>query len=241
MRVLISVACLTALTACSESPDDFARLREMPELDKFCLSAQRVVERTGMRFELVVHEEFNDFVKSKAILNGPNGPQIQQYNWQDEAGEVFAVSCKLKNESHLNPVYGEGTAGPAGVCQDMNREVFRLVSSWVREPRYRQVSFEADETHTDAGEPIIGGPDWLKTFKMTDVDSEGGLHIATKTFVQDFGDPRYQNAPERFRGVHYCHFIAPGYLAALLQGEAEPGVITGFNIDLSKWGNSPEQ
>ena len=199
MRKILLVVSLATLSACSDAPENYAELREMPELEKFCLSAQRVVERTGMRFELVVHEDFNAFVKSKAILDGPNGPQIQQYNWQDDAGEVFAISCKLKNESHLNPVYGEGTAGPAGVCQDMNREVFRLASSWVREPAYKQVTFVADETHTDAGDPIVSGPDWLKTFTMTAVDNAGALRIATKGYVQDFGDPRYQKAPERFR------------------------------------------
>lgn len=233
------VACLTVIVGgCSSSPEDYVRLRELPELDTLCQSAQRVVERTGMRFELVVHEDFNAFVKSKAILDGPNGPQIQQFNWQDESGDVVGVSCKLKNESHLNPVYGEGTAGPAGVCQDLNREMFRLMSGWVREPAYKEVTFDADETHTDAGEPIVGGPDWLLPFRMTYVDESGALHVASKAFVQDFGDVRFQNAPERFRGVHYCHFIEPRYLAAVLNGDKEPGAMLGFEIDLSKWSNS---
>lgn len=233
---LSAIAGLAILTgACSSSPEDFMQLRELPELNHFCQAGQRVVERTGMRFELVVHEDFNAFVKSKAILNGPNGPQIQQYHWYDESGAVTGISCKLKNESHLNPVYGEGTAGPAGVCQDLNREVFRLVSTWVTEPAFTQVSFDADETHTDDGQPIERGPDWLKPFQITYVGDDGALHVASKGYIQDFGDPRFQKAPERFRGVHYCHFVAPQYLAAVLNGEQQPGATVGHELDLSKW------
>lgn len=232
----IAVAVLALLTAgCSSSSEDYARLRELPELEKFCSAGQRVVERTGMRFELVVHEEFNAFVKSKAILNGPNGPQIQQYNWYDESGAVTGISCKLKNESHLNLEYGEGTAGPAGVCQDLNREVFRLVSSWLTEPAYTQVSFDADETHLEDGQLIATGPDWLRPFRLAYVSDDGALHVASRGYVQDFTDPRYQQAPERFRGVHYCHFVAPEYLAAVLRGEREAGAVVGNEIDLSKW------
>jgi len=232
----IAVAGLSVfVAACSSSPEEFSELRELPELEKFCMAGQRVVERTGMRFELVVHEDFNAFVKSKAILNGPNGPQIQQYNWYDETGAVTGVSCKLKNESHLNPIYGEGTAGPAGVCQDLNREVFRLASSWLTEPAFTQVSFDADETHTDDGQLIERGPDWLKPFRLTYVSDDGALHVAAKGYVQDFGDPRFQKAPEKFRGVHYCHFVAPKYLAAVLKGEQQPGATIGYEIDLSKW------
>lgn len=37
--------------------------------------------------------------------------------------------------------------------------------------------------------------------------------------------------PARFRGVRYCHFIAPAHLERLLRGEAEPGRAIGRIVD----------
>ena len=73
------------------------------------------------------------------------------------------------------------------------------------------------------------GPDWLAAYTMT-YSVAGELHIVSKGFIVDFTDERFAAAPERFRGVHYCHFIAPGHLQALLAGEVEPGTRIGQTV-----------
>jgi hypothetical protein len=184
---------------------------------------------------LIVHDNFDAFVKSKALIDGSvegfvAGPVIQQFNWYDDAGNIQGISCKLKNADHLNIEFGEGTAGPDGLCQDMNRGVFQLVVREVRELAYNKVTFDASETVSNTDQPGMTGPDWLAPFTMT-YARDGTLHIATKGFIVDFSDPRYAKAPARFRGVHYCHLVAPEYFNRLMVGEAEAGATVGRIVE----------
>jgi hypothetical protein len=205
-------------------------LSEVPELEEFCLAAQRVVTRTDVPVKLVVHDDFMAFVKSKAVIEGP---EIQQYNWRDDEGRVVGISCKLKSADHLNLAFGNDSAGPDGLCQDMNRAVFELVAPRSPDftPAYREVVFDPREAIFNEDEPGMTGPDWLKPFTATSVDDQGKLQIRTKGFLVNFNDPAVAQAPPRFRGIHYCHFLAPAYLAALMRGEAEPGLEIGRAVD----------
>jgi hypothetical protein len=225
---ILGIALGVLLAACS-GQDDAWQLRELPQADDFCAAAQRLVTRTAVPVQLVVQDDFAGFVKSKAVIEGPT---IQQFNWTDADGNLLAISCKLKSADHLNMNFGEGTAGPDGLCQDMNQAVFKLIARRVREPEFSRVSFDPAETVSNPGEPGMTGPDWLAPFTMTYVQ-DGVLHIATKGFIVDFSDPVYARAPERFRGVHYCHLIAPAYLEALMSGDAPPGVVIGREVDIS--------
>jgi len=231
-RLCLAAGLGLLLTACDRDP--FA-LKDVPQVDEYCLAAQAVITRTVVPMDLVVHESFDAFVKSKAIIDDTSGkprPVIQQFNWADADGNVLGISCKLKSADHLNLIFGAGSAGPDGLCQAMNQAVFKFVANRSRGPAFSRVTFDPAETVSNPSEPGMVGPDWLAPFTMTYV-ADDALHIATKGFVVDFTDPQYQKAPERFRGVHYCHLIAPDYLAGLMAGEALPGAIIGREVELT--------
>jgi len=232
-RTSIALALLpiVSLTACGGA-DTAADLDELPEIADYCLAAQRIVTRTEVPMQLVVHEDFDAFVKSKAVIEGP---EIQQYNWTDEQGRVFGISCKLKSADHLKLSFGDNAAGPDGLCQDMNRAVFEIAAprSPSITPAYSEVVFEPNEAVWNDDEPGMTGPDWLAPYEATWVDEQGRLHIRAKGFQVDFTDPAFENVPARFRGIHYCHFLSPGYLAALMLGEAEPGAVIGRKLQAS--------
>jgi len=210
------------LIACGSSEQ---ALEEVPLLDAYCLAAQNVVTNTDIDVQLTIHEDFEAFVKSKALIEGPT---IQQYHWEDATGRVAGVSCKLKSADHLNLTFGEGSAGPDESCQAMNQAVFMLLAPTVKEPVFSKVVFDPDESLPSLdGAPGMSGPAWLAPYQATGVGDDGALVIRTKGFVVDFADERYAKAPPRFRGVHYCHFVAPDYLQALLEGSAEPGLMIG--------------
>lgn len=225
---LSAMVLLVLIAGCAPGPEEFANLQDMPKADDYCLAAQRVVTKTALPVELVVHKDFNTFVKSKAIINGPNGPQIQQFNWYDDDAALVGVSCKLKNADHLNMTFGPDTAGPDGTCQDMNQAVFRLVGRRVPEPAYKSVSFDPKETVATTSERR--GPDWLAPFAITSGEGDT-LTIHTKGFIVNFADPAFASRPDRFRGIHYCHIIAPEHLEALLRGDAEPGTTIGRELE----------
>lgn len=220
-----AVATALLLTACTES-GPANPLEEVPELESFCVAAQQVVTKTKHPVQLVVHDNFTAFVKSKAVIEGP---EIQQYNWQDDTGNIVGISCKLKSADHLNLEFGAGTAGPDGSCQEMNQAIFMLIAPTVGNPVFQRVTFDPNETVSNEANPGMTGPDWLAPYTATSVDDAGELTIRSKGFIVNFTDPQYAQAPPRFRGVHYCHFLAPEYMQALLVGAAEPGVSIGRN------------
>jgi hypothetical protein len=212
------------LTACSTVPTDNYQLNDIPAADDYCLAAQRVVTRTDVPMQLVVHEDFDAYVKSKTNIEGPT---IHQYNWYDDAGAIQGISCKMKSADHLNLEFGEGSAGPDGWCHDMNRQLYEVLQQQIPNPKVPAVSFDLSESLDTKAQSNMIGPIWLKPFTLTYLDDAGDLHVATKGFVVDFTDPRYQKFPATWRGTHYCHFIAPAYFTALLRGEAEAGAVVG--------------
>jgi hypothetical protein len=223
--VLLAVALLAGCAA--SAPRPAPPLASLPATDEFCLAAQRLVGSTAIPMKLVVHRNFDAFVKSKALIEGPT---LQQYDWADAEGDLLGISCKLKSADHLVSVYGADSAGPDGACQDMNRAVYELVRQEIPRPVFAEVRFDPVETVSNETTPGMTGPDWLAPFTLTSIDADGALRIATKGFIVEFGDPRYAQMPVRFRGVHYCHFIAPGHLRQLLDSRARPGAVIGRRI-----------
>ena len=222
-KILSGLIGFTLASSCTSTKSFQVPLSAVPEIDNYCLTAQSVVTNTSIPMQLVIHDDFNAFVKSKAVIEGPT---IHQFNWYGANGEVLGISCKLKSADHLNLVFGEYAAGPDGKCQKMNRSVFQLLTSGNTGARFNRVIFDPNETVSNPDNPGMTGPDWLAPYTM-DYQENDELHIATKGFIVNFTDQRYAKAPERFRGVHYCHFIAPDRLSALLFGDAEPGARIG--------------
>jgi hypothetical protein len=202
-------------------------LADVPATESYCLAAQRVITSTTVPMDLVVHDDFDSFVNSKALIEGPT---IQQYIWRNNDGSPVGVSCKMKSADHLQFVYGYESAGPDGLCQDINWQVYQSIAAEVKQPAYPEVLFDVGEEVSNNKRPAMTGPDWLAPYSMTYVDAAGALHVAARGFVVDFNDPRYRKAPEKFRGVHYCHLIAPEYLRALISGEREPGAMVGKRV-----------
>jgi hypothetical protein len=227
---LATLVTLAGLGGCASAPAPATdpNLPALPAVDQFCLAAERVVTHAGMPMKLVIQPDFNGFVKSKALIEGPT---LQQFDWTGAGDAVIGISCKMKNTDHLVQAFGPGSAGPDGSCQDMNRAVYALVSREVKRPVFARVVFDPDELVVNEKEPGMTGPDWLAPFELTSVDPDGALRIHTKGFIVNFLDPRFATLPERFRGVHYCHFIAPDHLRALLEGRARPGEVIGRTVD----------
>lgn len=192
----------------------------------FCAEAQHRISRTDKAGEFVVHPDFNGFVQSKTSIDPLT---LHAYVWPapDEPGRPLAISCKLKSADHLNAAFGPGTAGPDGLCQDMNRETLRQVRAALPAAAARQVVLDPDENVFNDKQPAATGRDWLAPFLLTTEDDAGALTIHSKGFRVDWLDPRFAAMDARVRGVHYCHLIAPGYLRDLLTGGAAAGVQIG--------------
>lgn len=202
-------------------------------LDDFCLQAQALLANTRHPFQVTHYQDIEGFTRSKAMIDPPT---VKQYIWyEDDASTRPAmISCKMKSADHLNLRYPEASAGPDGLCQDVNRQTLGRIQQEFGSWASAAVSFDPDEEVMREGAPFSAGPAWLYPFAQTTRDAAGALVIHSKGFRVDFTDPRFADRPEAFRGIQYCHFIAPSYLQRLLSGEADPGV--SFGIDLTPRG-----
>jgi len=198
----------------------------MPVLDDFCLEAQQLVVNTTHPFQLRRYQDLEGFIRSKAEIAPPT---VKQYVWYEDENQTrpVMISCKLKSADHLNLVFGPGTAGPGGHCQDMNRLTVERSSA----ARRASVQLPVEEPGLNEEEPGMTGPDWLAPFTLSSRDADGTLIVHTKGFRVDFSDPRFADMPAPFRGIHYCHFIAPEYLERLLEGDAAPGLVVGVEVN----------
>ena len=71
----------------------------------------------------------------------------------------------------------------------------------------------------DADLVVDNGGDWLKPFAIARLDADGALHLQAKGMNKGWLDPRYANAEVQYRGVRYCHLVAPEYLRRLVPGQ----------------------
>ena len=65
IRTLIPLAALIAVSCAAPEQDGSVAV---PSVDEYCRVAQRIVTRTEQPVELRIHESFDGFVKSKAII-----------------------------------------------------------------------------------------------------------------------------------------------------------------------------
>jgi hypothetical protein len=193
---------------------------------EFCAEAQRIVSRTDKTGEFVVHPDFEGFVKSKTNID-PLTLHAHVWSAPDDPARAVAISCKMKSADHLNAAFGPDTAGPDGLCQDMNRETLRQVRAALPDAAGRQVVLDPAENVFNEKQPAATGPDWLAPFLLATEDDSGALTIHSKGFRVDWLDPRFARFDARVRGVHYCHLIAPAYLRDLLAGQAAAGIQIG--------------
>lgn len=193
---------------------------------EFCAEAQHVITRTRQTGEFVLHPDLDGFVKSKTDID-PLTLHVYAWPAPDDPGRAVAISCKMKSADHLNTAFGAGTAGPDGLCQDMNRETLRQVRAALPAAAGRKVVLDPGENVFNEKQPATTGADWLAPFLLTTEDDAGTLTIHSKGFRVDWLDPRFARFDARVRGVHYCHLIAPGHLRDLLTGRAAAGVRIG--------------
>ena len=195
----------------------------------FCQLAQQVVTRTSHPFTLEHYTDFAAFARSKAHIDPPT---IRQYTWYEDEAQTrpAMISCKLKSADHLNIVFGEGTAGPDGLCQDMNRLTLAQVKEHLGERAGFVMTLDPHEDVMRGNGGGSVGPEWLAPYVMIEQTEPGHLLLRSKGFRVDFADPRFADRPEEFRGIHYCHLAAPGYLERLLTGEAEAGRSYGMDV-----------
>jgi hypothetical protein len=190
---------------------------------QFCGEAQKIIAKTALPVETIVVPTKDEFGPSKATVRPLSTRQLLVYA-DDAPTRLVQISCKMKTADHIVAEYGPGTAGPEGLCADVNRNTLEgvmrsLAASGQRQLKYgggKHVVFEPEQVTTN-------GFEWLAPYPIAWQGPEGKLHVMAKAQRNDWLDARYFNADPKFRGTRYCHLIAPDYLRQILLGEIAVG------------------
>jgi hypothetical protein len=136
-------------------------------------------------------------------------------------GPAEVVSCKLKGTDHLAEVVGQQNVVTGLSCRDFNRQIFAEQAAALRA--------EGQEPVLDPGllvfaddEEANRGTQWLSPMPWQAVhrDGQGAVRIQGKAMTSPLKS--WTPIPKAWKGMFYCHLVAPEYARALLSGEVEP-------------------
>ena len=183
---------------------------------EFCGSAQQWIAETDMQAEVVVYTDHQAFVESKAAIEPLTVPQFFS-NPEGTAGIPRVVSCKMKTAEMINEVYGADSP-VAGHSQSCTAVLARVVEESLSSLAGQSPALPREAIVIDEEESTFIGPMWLKPWPFVPVslDQNGKLHLHSKALYVP--DAWYIPMPDSFKGVYYCHLIAPDYLQGLLSG-----------------------
>jgi hypothetical protein len=190
---------------------------------EFCSEAQRVVANSRVPAVNTVYADRAAFVRSKASARPL---ETRQYA-APEAGPGSSpkmVSCKMKTADHIRTEHGADRAGADESCALLNqRTLDAVLGSLTRAERARaRFGGAAGRIVVDPDRVVDNGGDWLEPFAIARLGPDGALHLQAKGMNKGWLDPRYANAEVQYRGVRYCHLVAPEYLRRLVLGDATP-------------------
>ncbi len=188
-----------------------------------CAQAQQVIAGTKLLPKVVVHEDYEAFVESKAT----DAPFVVQQLFSnpdpDETELMRTVSCKMRTAERINTTH----AGVAGELVAEGDQDCARVHTWLLDKL--QAEIPASELRLDPVDVLIEaeqtsfmGPSWLDPwpFQAASMDEEGVLQLHSRALFV----PRawWIPLPERFQGNYYCHLVAPDYLRSVLRGQTRP-------------------
>ncbi|HSN71973.1 MAG TPA: hypothetical protein VLT59_10700 [Steroidobacteraceae bacterium] len=196
------------------APNDFAVTD--PE---FCALAQQVVAGTRLAARTRVHPAYDSFIESAPLIQPLETQQYVLY--EDDLRTVpLRVSCKMQTPDRLADEYGADSIGEASTsCADVHRGIVDAVFASLTDEERALVRVPREQVVLAPDQSTVLMTNWIAPFDFAWFDPEGRLHLRSSALRIDWTAPLWSWTPERFRGLYYCHVIAPEFLRRLLRGE----------------------
>ena len=191
-------------------------LSSLTQAQDFCARAQQWIAETELQADVISYDDHEAFVESKATIS-PLTVAQHLSNPEETKGIATVVSCKMKTAEMINEVYGADSP-VAGHSQSCTAVLARVVEESLSSLAGQSPALPREAIVIDEEESTFIGPMWLKPWPFVPVslDQNGKLHLHSKALYVP--DAWYIPMPDSFKGVYYCHLIAPDYLQGLLSG-----------------------
>ena len=221
---LIALTALGLAASCGEpqeeaSAESTGRVADASNpLDDFCADTQRHLAGTSLETTNIIHDKWPDYTASKPEVDETELVS-HQFLYQEglpNSGEPYVkiISCKTKSSDRIKTFRGEDAAGTQSSCGAVNRRTVERVIDRLKLDDPPEIIYDEDDS-------VLMGPQWLEPwpYKVAYEDESGALHFRGKGMLIPYS--KLIPMPDRFKGVHYCHLVAPDYAEALLTGKIE--------------------
>ena len=185
--------------------------------DAFCIAAQYLLADTTQNAQIEIHSDFESFKKSKTSIAPLTIHQYVQYA-ADDSRRPLRISCKLATVDHLQSAFGAAAAGPQHSCQDLNHLMVDQVFAALTTEEHARVKLPPESFSFEPDLNTVLGSKWVADYQYIWQDADGSVHLLAKALHVPYQHWLWRFAPERFRGVYYCHLVAPEYLRAIMLG-----------------------
>ncbi len=208
LLVLLLFGC--GMAAAPEAPELAA---SEPDL---CIGFQQQLSRVDLQVVNQVHSEWEGFVLSKPTID-PLVTHQMAFTGQP-GGSAEVVSCKLKGPDHLAEVHGEANVITDLTCADFNRQIIERQAATLRADG-RSLSVDPAALVYAADDQATRGTQWLDPmpYPVVTQGSDGSFQIQGKAMSSPLRS--WTPVPRSWKGMFYCHLIAPEHARALLSGE----------------------
>jgi len=212
--LLCGVSISTPLTALCAAAQPLAQTT--PD---FCSEVQRqLAGATQVAVTTRLHTDFQAFVKSKAKIQPLEVEQFVQYE-DAAATQPMRISCKTKSPDHINAVYGAGSATGDGSCRDVNRNIIMSVWATLSAQQRAGARLPPWRILLDGDDVTVRGSRYVAPYPFVYLGDDQQTHVLSIALRVNWDDWLWKWAPDRVRGAHYCHLLAPEYALRLIRGE----------------------
>lgn len=193
-----------------------------PESDAgFCARAQQLVAGTAMAATNLVFDDPADFSRSKPRVRPLETDQLVTF--ADAARrEPVRVSCKMKSADHIRAEYGGAAAVGERQCREVNRDTAARVYGSLSDAERARLVVPPGRLLLAEDEEALTGATFTRGRDTVRFAPDGRLVVRALSIRVDWDAWWWAWMPDRFRGQHSCHLIAPEHLRRIVLGEARP-------------------
>lgn len=183
----------------------------------FCIGFQQQLSRVPLQIENQVYDgDWEGFVLSKPTVEPL---VIHQMAFAGHAGgRAEVVACKLKGADHLAEIHGEANVVTELTCADFNRQTIEGQAARLRDEG-RDLAVDPAALVYAVDDQATRGTQWLDPmpYPVVSQGSDGTIRVQGKAMHSPLRS--WTPVPRSWKGMFYCHLIAPEHARALLVGE----------------------
>lgn len=222
VSVAAAIAMVLMATSASTSSASTTSGRTISLADsngEFCAEIQRRLVDTPLAITNVIEPDYEAFKQSKPAADPV---RTHQFIERDANGVPQQLSCKTKSADHLRAVHGASAARDPALeprsCRDMQREIVMQVWFSLSDEARANAAQRPSQLMLEADVTSMTGSSWVQTPATVGSDAQGRTSLRASALFAEWEDWRWKMMPESFRGNHYCHFVAPERVRALMTG-----------------------